>query len=166
MPFLKAVVYPSKRNKGYIEQTIYIRDILWSWSQNSKRKRTKILIDSRANISVINSMLSLLTCSQEKAKPTEPENPQKMCHLNIKNQKKKSKIITSDLMFLMTNPPNEHKRKKHGKHYLVDKAFMFFSLFSDLNSLFRQHLLGLNRLFRQHLLRFRHFLHQKTKPTS
>lgn len=40
MPFLISVVNPPKRNKGNIEQTIYIRNILWPSTQN-KAKRPK-----------------------------------------------------------------------------------------------------------------------------
>lgn len=68
MPFFISIVNPSKWNKGDIDQTVDVSDILWP-------------------------------CTQYKAKPPEAKDTHKMSNLS-------------------------------------DKTFMFFSLLSDLNSLF------------------------------
>lgn len=39
MPFLEPIVYPTKRNKGNIKETIYIWNILRSWSEKMAKKR-------------------------------------------------------------------------------------------------------------------------------
>jgi hypothetical protein len=97
MPFLEPIVYPPERNKDYIKQAIYVANSLGSWWRriNEQKKIKKIKIRFSTAIVVVHSInqTTILTRSQQKAKPAKPENSQKMSHLEIKTQI----IVTSNL---------------------------------------------------------------------
>jgi len=42
MPFLEPIVYPTKRDKDDVEQTIYIRNVLGSWQEKQNGKKLRM----------------------------------------------------------------------------------------------------------------------------
>jgi hypothetical protein len=124
MPFLEPIVYPPERNKDYIKQAIYVANSLGSWWRriNEQKKIKKIKIRFSTAIVVVHSInqTTILTRSQQKAKPAKSENSQKMSHLEIKTQI----IVTSNLNIhtLCTSQDSQHQWQKHNWHSDINES--------------------------------------------